>query len=68
MFEAGLGEKGIEFNELDLPAEEIREGIIEIKCIPNSQKLEPLVVTSPLMLCHRCGTSRTYIVPLQVLL
>lgn len=33
LFEGGLGEKGIEFNELDLPAEEIREGIIEISFV-----------------------------------
>ena len=29
LFEAGLGEKGIEFNELDLPAEEVREVLLK---------------------------------------
>ena len=33
LFEAGLGEKEIEFNELDLLAQGVREGIIEISFV-----------------------------------
>ena len=81
LFEAGLGEKEILFDELDLPAEEFKEVVLHsfpqlrqaggyqlCKCIPNSRKLEPLsnqVMTSPLMLRQCCGTSHTYIVPLS---
>ena len=81
LFEAGLVEKEILFDELDLPAEEFKKVVLHsfpqlcqaggyqlCKCIPNSWKLEPLsnrVMTSPLMLRQRCGTSLTYIVPLQ---
>lgn len=81
LFEAGLGEKEIEFEQLDLSPEEFRKIIIDnfpqledaggyqfCKCIPNSRKFEPLssrVMSSPLLLRQRVGTARTYIVPLQ---
>lgn len=81
LFEAGLGEKEIEFEQLDVSPEQFRKIIVDsfpqledaggyqfYKCIPNSRKLESLsnrVMTSPLLLRQRVGTARTYIVPLQ---
>ena len=81
LFVAGLGEKDIEFERLDLTAEEFKDVLLQAfpqlcegggyqlcKCIPNSRKLEPLphrVMASPLMLRQRSGVSRTYIVPIQ---
>ncbi len=75
LFEAGLGEKEIEFEQLDLSPEEFRKIIIDnfpqlgdaggyqfCKCIPNSRKFEPLssqVMASPLLLRQRVGTART---------
>lgn len=81
LFEAGLWEKEVCFNSLELDAEGFREVILEnfpklregggyqlCKCLPNSRRLEPLSVlahSSPLMLKQRVGTARTYIRPLQ---
>ena len=81
LFEAGLGEKEVEFDQLDISADEFKEILFEAfpqlrdaggyqicKCLPNSRKLEPLssrVLVSPLLLRQRIGNSRSYIVPLQ---
>ena len=81
LFEAGLGEKEVEFDQLDISADEFKEVLCEAfpqlrdaggyqicKCLPNSRKLEPLssrVLASPLLLRQRIGNSRSYIVPLQ---
>lgn len=81
LFEAGLGEKEVEFDKLDISADEFKEVLFEAfpklrdaggyqicKCVPNSRKLEPLstrVLASPLLLRQRIGNSRAYIVPLQ---
>ena len=82
MFEAGLGEKLVEFDKLDMKAEEfcdvlynvfpkLREGrgFTLFKCTPNSRVLEPLsklAHSSPEMLKRRVGNARTYIRPLQM--
>ena len=81
LFEAGLGEKEVEFEKLDISTEEFKEllfsafpklrnagGFQICKCVPNSRKLEPLssrVLSSPLLLRQRIGNSRSSIVPLQ---
>ena len=81
LFDAGLGEKEIEFEDLNLSAEGFKEIILQsfpqlrdaggyqmCKCLPNSRRLEPLsshVMASPQMLKQRAGNARTYIVPLQ---
>ena len=81
LYEAGLGMKEIEFDSVDMSAEEFREGIFEcypklknaggymfFKCTPNSRKLEALsrsVYSSPAALKERVGSARTYIRPVQ---
>ena len=81
LFEAGLGEKTIEFENINCSPNEFRETIFSafpqlresggyqfLKCVPNARNLEtlsPLVLTSPLMLKQRVGVARTYIRPLQ---
>jgi len=81
LFVAGLGEKEVEFDDLEASAEEFQEVIFNafpqlrdgggyqfLRCIPNSRSLEPLsgfVMSSPSILKQRVGTSRTYIRPLQ---
>ena len=66
LFEAGLGEKEVEFDQLDISADEFKQILFDAfpklqdaggyqicKCIPNSRKLEPLssqVLASPLLL------------------
>ena len=73
LYEAGLGMKEIEFDSVDMSAEELRKGIFEggymfFKCTPNSRKLEPLsrcVYSSPAALKERVGSARTYIRPVQ---
>ena len=81
LFDAGLGEKDVEFEQLDISADEFKEVIFSVfpklraaggfqlcKCVPNSRKLEPLssrVLMSPLLLKQRIGSSKSYIVPLQ---
>ena len=81
LLKAGLGEKMIEFNDLDIDANAFREVLLEaypqlkdaggfmfLKCAANSRALEPLsqvVLSSPRMLKDRVGTARTYIRPVQ---
>lgn len=81
LLKAGLGEKVVEFEDLDMDANSYRELILEaypklrnaggfmfLKCAINSRNLEPLsqvVMSSPRMLKERVGTARTYIRPLQ---
>lgn len=81
LLEAGLGEKEIEFEDLDISADEFRDLLYEqfprlregggfkfYKCTPNSRFLEPLSTTtlsSPEALKNRVGKTRTYIRPLQ---
>ena len=81
LFSARLGEKKLKFPILDATADEFREILYEVfprlkhgggyqflKCIPNSQQLEPLsamVMSSPILLKQRVGAARTYICPLQ---
>jgi hypothetical protein len=81
LFEAGLGEKTIEFENMNCSANEYHDTIYSafpqlrasggyqfLKCVPNTRNLEalsPLVLTSPLMLKQRVGVAHTYIRPLQ---
>ena len=81
LFLAGLGEKEVEFDDVDISTEEFKEivfsafpklreagGFQICKCVPNSRKLEVLssrVLSSPAVLRQRIGNSRAYIVPLQ---
>ena len=81
LFEAGLGEKCIEFASLDVDGEQFRDilyssfpklpkggGFQLCRCVPNSRQLEPLtavVHSSPSLLKERVGNARTYIRPLQ---
>lgn len=81
LFQAGLGEKEIEFESLDITQEEFKEHIFGsfprlregggfrlLKCLPNSRTLEVLsmaVHVSPSLLKQRVGKSRTYIRPIQ---
>lgn len=81
LFKAGLGEKEVEFERLDLDASEFRAQLIKVfpklsdcggfqfcKCLPNSRNLEPLsdvAHSSPEFLRQRVGNVRTYIRPLQ---
>ena len=69
LFDAGLGEKDVEFEQLDISPDEFKEVIFSVfpklraaggfqlcKCVPNSRKLEPLssrVLLSPLLLKQR---------------
>lgn len=78
---AGLGEKEIEFTDLELTAAEFRDlicyhypnlqeggGFQFFKCVANTRSLEPLsktTLSSPAMLKSRVGNSRTYIRPIQ---
>ena len=81
LFVAGLGEKEVEFDQLDLDANGFRDVLLRAfpklqdaggfqlcKCPPNSRALEPLstlACSSPSLLKQRVGQARTYIVPLQ---
>lgn len=81
LYKAGLGEKMVEFEDMDANAEEIRDvlysvfpklktagGFVLCKCPPNTRNLEALsqIAWSSLQrLKERVGTSRTYIRPLQ---
>ena len=81
LFTAGLGEKELQFENLDASAEEFRSIMLEtfpllreaggyqfLKCQANSKTLEslsPLTLSSPGMLKQRVGNARTYIRPLQ---
>ena len=81
LYEAGLGEKEIAFDNLDMTGEEFREllythfptlkdggGFQLCKCIPNSRNLQPLskgAFSSLSMLKQRVGNARTYIRPVQ---
>ena len=81
LLEAGLGEKPIEFDDVDISADEFREiiykhypNLIEgggfqfFKCVHNTRSLEQLsdvTLSSPAMLKNRVGNARTYIRPLQ---
>ena len=81
LFEAGLGEKEIEFESLSCSPNAFQDIIFTafpqlrdaggyqfLKCVPNSRNLEvlsSLVLSSPLMLKQRVGAARTYIRPLQ---
>jgi hypothetical protein len=81
LLKCGLGEKVVEFIDIDVDAAEFMEVIINefpklrncggymfFKCAPNTCTLEPLsetVLSSPKMLKERVGSFRTYIRPLQ---
>lgn len=81
LFKAGLGEKVLEFPDMDISREVFNEVLLEeypklsegggfelCKCLPNSRKLERLSDTvqfSPGMIKERVGNARTYIRPLQ---
>ena len=81
LFEAGLGEKEIEFDDFNCSSSQFREEIYTafpqlreaggyqfLKCVPNTRNLEALsslVLTSPLLLKQRVGAARTYIRPIQ---
>lgn len=78
---AGLGEKVIEFDDLDMDANSFRDVILKahpqlknaggltfFKCAANSRSLESLsqiVLSSPRMLKDRMGKARMYIRPVQ---
>ena len=81
LYQAGLGEKELSFDTLDMPQEDFRELLFEsfprlrdgggfqlLKGMPNSRSTEVLSVAvhaSPSMLKQRVGSSKTYIRPLQ---
>jgi len=81
LLEAGLGEKKITINDIDISSEEFHQlllvefpklkesgGFKFAKCRNNSRILEPLsslCLSSPRVLRDRVGNSRTYIIPLQ---
>ncbi len=81
LMEAGLGEKSIEFDYLDIDAEQFKDILYEsfpklcdgggfqlCRCIPNTRQLEPLTAlahSSPAVLKERVGNARTYVLPLQ---
>lgn len=81
LFQAGLGEKEIEFKSLDLDAAAFKEMIFGVypklrlgggfqllKCLPNTRRLELLsmaVHNSMIVLKQRVGNARTYIRPIQ---
>ena len=81
LLKAGLGEKVIEFDDIDIDANDFRQVILEaypqlknaggftfFKCAPNSRTLEPLsqiVLSSPRLLKEHVGTARTYVRPVQ---
>ena len=81
LYKAGLGEKLIEFNNINADAEQIRDvlytafpklenagGFVLCKCIANTRNLEAMSQLSWIslqVLKERVGTSRTYIRPLQ---
>ena len=81
LYKAGLGEKMVEFEDMEANAEEIRDllycvfpklkssgGFVLCKCMPNTRTLEPLsqvAWSSVQRLKERVGNSRTYIRPLQ---
>ena len=81
LYKAGLGEKVVEFENMDGNAEDIRDllycvfpklkyggGFVLCKCMPNTRILEPLsqVARSSVQRLKECvGNSRTYIRPLQ---
>ena len=81
LFVARLGEKELEFDNLEASEEEFQETIFEgfphlrdgggyqfLRYIPNSRILEPLsgfVMSSPSVLKQQVGAARTYIRPLQ---
>lgn len=80
-YQAGLGEKEISFESLDISQEEFKEhlyahfprledggGFQLLKCLPNSRSLEVLSVAthaSIKLLKERVGKARTYIRPIQ---
>ena len=81
LIRAGLGEKVVEFTDLEITREEFKEilytvfpplrdggGFIFFKCMPNSRKLEVLpstVLSSPSSLKKLVGSAKTFIKPLQ---
>ena len=81
LFQAGLGEREVEFESLDMTQEDFKElifasfprlteggGFQFLKCMPNSRNLEVLSTTvhgSPRLLKERVGKCRTYIRPIQ---
>ena len=81
LYQAGLWEKEIEFESLDIPQSEFREKLFKsfprlrdgggfqlLKGLPNSRSMEVLsmaVHTSPNLLKQRVGVSRTYVRPVQ---
>lgn len=81
LYEAGLGEKDIEFPQLDIQGNELRQILLNefpkleagvgyqlCRFVPNSRSLEPLsklAHSSLEMLKQQVGNARTYVVPLQ---
>ena len=81
LFQAGLGEREVEFESLEMTPEEFKAVIFAsfprlgkggwfqlLKCLPNSRTLEVLsmaVHSSPRLLKDRVGKCRTYIRPIQ---
>ncbi len=81
LYQAGLGEKEIAFETLEMSQVEFRNLLLEhfprlkegggfqlLKGLPNSRNMEVLsmaVHTSPALLKQRVGASRTYIRPVQ---
>ena len=81
LYEAGLGEREIEFSQINVTASEFRDILLKqfpkledgggyqlCRCLPNTRTLEPLsklAHSSVDMLKQQVGNARTYIVPLQ---
>ena len=81
LYQSGLGEKEIQFDSMELDAQNFKHiiysnfprlseggGFHLLKCLPNTRKLELLpqtVYSSPASLKQRVGSSRTYIRPIQ---
>jgi hypothetical protein len=81
LLKAGLGEKEVEFCDINIGAEEFKNLLYEafpglehgggfqlLRCTPNSRILEvlsPSTLSSPMALKSRVRNSRTYIRPLQ---
>lgn len=81
LLQAGLGEREIVFEDVDIGGDEFRETIYDnypslkdgggfqfFKCIPNSRAMEKLsstTLSSPANLKSHTGNARTYIRPIQ---
>ena len=81
LLQAGLGEKEILFEDIEIDSIQFKNVLFEsfprlkdgggfqfYKCIPNTKLLEPLstvTLTSPSVLKDRAGKARTYVCPIQ---